>query len=384
MVHSQLVMAKHSPALQREQHSSTILELEDGEIIAAWFGGTEESSPDVAIWLARFSARDGWSEPRVAVEPLGPNDGLCQKPEKPCKYFKSTWNPVLSRSPTPGETLLFFKRGDHPSTWTGYLVRSADGGRTWGPEERLSVIGPSKNKPLLTPAGALLAPSSTESGRSSPVRKWENWVEESTDGGRTWARHGPIKFNGNSIQPALFRGKDGRIRMLARTATDYDLRTGKRADPLYKKKKITYRGHSYVGLAVGDEDGRNWGPMKPIDLPCPNSGIDAVGLANGDVLVVFNDSFERKAEGRGVLAVAVSSDDGKSWRRLLTLDDAKASGARRPGWPAEFSYPAVIRSESGITRSPGANVASSPLGKVSNPSSGTTKAATANASRTLA
>lgn len=61
-----------------------------------------------------------------------------------------------------------------------------------------------------------------------------------------------------------------------------------------------------------------------------------------------------------------------------------AALAPKLGWFILFSYPAVIRSESGITRSPGAKVASSPSGKGSDPSSRTTKAAAANASRTLA
>ena len=37
-------------------HASTIAETPSGELVAAWFGGTEEGQPDVSIWTARRSA----------------------------------------------------------------------------------------------------------------------------------------------------------------------------------------------------------------------------------------------------------------------------------------------------------------------------------------
>ena len=40
-------------------HASTIAETEHG-LVAAWFGGTRESEPDVSIWMSRRS-RNGWS-----------------------------------------------------------------------------------------------------------------------------------------------------------------------------------------------------------------------------------------------------------------------------------------------------------------------------------
>ena len=72
------------------------------------------------------------------------------------------------------------------------------------------------------------------------------------------------------------------------------------------------------------------GPLpSPTVFPNPNSGIDAVTLQDGRQVLVYNPV----TEGRGILAVAVSSDGG-GWQRVLTLEEEKG---------AEFSYPAIIQ-----------------------------------------
>src|SRR5690349_269912 len=46
-------------------HASTLVESTSGQLVAAWFGGTEEGNPDVAIWVSRYE-RGGWT-PSVKV-----------------------------------------------------------------------------------------------------------------------------------------------------------------------------------------------------------------------------------------------------------------------------------------------------------------------------
>src|SRR5690349_8203407 len=50
-------------------HASTIVQLPNGDLLAAWFGGSGEGKPDVAIWNARRTSA-GWSPPaELAREP---------------------------------------------------------------------------------------------------------------------------------------------------------------------------------------------------------------------------------------------------------------------------------------------------------------------------
>ena len=69
------------------------------------------------------------------------------------------------------------------------------------------------------------------------------------------------------------------------------------------------------------------------DLRNPNSGTDAITLADGRHLLVYNDT----TTGRSPLNVAISPD-GKTWKSGPVLEDG----------PGEFSYPAVIQARDGL------------------------------------
>ena len=68
-------------------------------------------------------------------------------------------------------------------------------------------------------------------------------------------------------------------------------------------------------------------------LPNPSAGTDAVTLADGRHLIVYNHT----PKGRTPLNVAVSSD-GRLWAAAVVLE-------REPG---EYSYPAVIQAPDGL------------------------------------
>lgn len=272
-------------------HASTIEETSDG-LVAAWFGGTHEKNPDVGIWVSRWSEGE-WTPP-VEVA----NGVIDENSRHP------TWNPVLFQ-PASGPLLLFFKNGPSPSSWWGEVMQSSDGGRTWTDRRRLpdGVLGPIKNKPVQLTNGTIVSGSSTEHAG------WRVHMEISTDGGKTWTVSGPLNTREemDAIQPALLTFGDT-IRILCRTR----------------------QGH--IATATSRDGGQSWSRMSLLDLPNPNSGIDAVSLSDGRGVLVYNHT----RRGRSPLNVAVS-DDGTLWKQVITLEDE----------PGEYSYPAVIQTRDG-------------------------------------
>lgn len=282
-------------------HASTIAEPEPGEFIVAWFGGSAEGHKDVGIWTSRRK-NGSWGKPVEVATGVQPDGSRW-----PC------WNPVLFQKPG-GELLLFYKVGPDPRSWWGLVRSSGDGGRTWSAPERLSrdgttiaggPVGPIKNKPVLLVDGSLLTPSSTE------YDGWRVHFERSGDGGTTWEVIGPVNDGKaiNAIQPSILDLGAGKLLAVGRTRNS---------------KRI---------FQIESTDGsRTWGEMTLTDLPNPNSGTDAVTLADGRHLLIYNHT----EKGRSPLNIAVSTD-GKGWTPAVTLETE----------PGEFSYPAIIQATNG-------------------------------------
>jgi predicted neuraminidase len=275
-------------------HASTIAASRNG-LVAAWFGGKHEKSPDVGIWLSRLEAGQ-WTAP-VEVA-----NGIQHAGRRhPC------WNPVLFQ-PKSGPLLLFYKVGPSPSAWWGMLMKSDDGGRTWAQPCRLpeEILGPVKNKPVQLPGGDLLCPSSSEQDG------WRVHFERTPDLGRTWERIGPVNDGRQigAIQPSILSHPEGRLQAVGRTT----------------------RGRIFEIWST--DGGTTWGPMTLTALPNPNAGIDAVTLQDGRHLLVYNHI----ARGRSPLNVAASRD-GRQWQAALVLEEEAGQ---------EFSYPAVIQAADGL------------------------------------
>jgi predicted neuraminidase len=286
-------------------HATTIAETQGG-MVAAWFGGTAEKNPDVCIWVSRLV--DGkWTE---SVETA--NGVQADGKRHP------TWNPVLFQ-PKEGPLMLFYKVGADPQRWWGELKTSSDHGKSWSAATKLpdGFLGPIKNKPVQLSNADILCPTSVETPEKPS--KWSVYFERSSDLGITWQKT-PLLHDGvaiEAIQPSiLFLGGES-LMALGRS----------RQNRVFEIRST--------------DGGKTWGEMKLGSLPNNNSGTDAVTLADGRHLIVYNHIGGTPGKWGGKrtpLNLAVSTDNAASWQAALVLESD----------PGEYSYPAIIQTQDGF------------------------------------
>jgi len=328
-------------------HAATIVETRKGDLVASYFGGQHERHPEVCIYVSiKKKGAKEWSAPILA------GDGVFSDGSR-----KACWNPVITEMPN-GELWLFYKIGINVKDWTGWLVKSKDGGRTWSKREELpkGFLGPVKNKPELVD-GRLLCPSSTEDNG------WKFHMEIYDLKTKQWKYVGPVEAeqamrcedmqtatapgtvtvpgaftpgkkedieapdaggvadkNGmhpiDCIQPSILKLKDGRLQVLMRT------RNGK------------------IATSFSCDKGDTWSKVTLLDVPNNQSGTDAVTLKDGRHVLIYNDFQPFPGTKKGVrtpLSIAIS-DDGIHWRHALTLEDSPIS---------QYSYPSIIQGKDG-------------------------------------
>ena len=276
-------------------HASTVLPLDNGTVVAAWFAGSSESDDDVKI-LTSVRGTDGkWGEPiRVSADPN-----------------VAHWNPVLFQN-DDGTITLYFKVGKDTEYWKTYYSVSTDG-KNWAaprelvPGDNSGGRGPVKNKPIRLKDGTVLAPASTEIDG-----EWRAFVDISTDDGATWTKTANVDskyctwFKVPMIQPTLWQSADGSVHMLTRT----------------KVGKI-YRSDSY-------DNGKTWCRAYATKLPNNNSGIDLDTDDQGRIFLAYNNIGLPGI--RTPLVLSVSTDDGKTFTKIKTFEKGLA----------EYSYPSVV------------------------------------------
>ena len=283
-------------------HAATIAQNSAGEPVLALFGGTHENNSDCSIYVTRRGP-EGWDVPALAAE------GIVDGVKTAC------WNPVLFQIPD-GELLLFYKVGVNVQAWRGWVVKSSDGGRTWSAPHELpeGILGPAKNKPLLCD-GRLLCGTSLERGG------WRSYVEITDTSLGEWSTVGPLsnrKGRSQFIQPSFLRHGDGTLQILGRS--------------------VDLRGN--IQTVFSHDGGLTWSEPRSTGLPNNDSGLDAVSLADGRFLLVYNhiEAAKQGAASRSPLNVALS-DNGIDWYASSVLEDSAGD---------EYSYPSVIQTSDGL------------------------------------
>lgn len=324
----------------RHNHSSCIVECEDGSLLVAWYRGSgERTADDVQIFGARKPVDSASWSPRFL---------LADTPDYP------DCNPAVFVPPNGSLWLFYPTILDH--RWEGALLKyhvsdrsAGEGPPSWSrsgvfhvtptnfgdayregmarvAEEHLAVkpelielmdsraddelyqrLGwMPRVRPLILPTGRWLFPLYTDTFSASIVAI-------SDDEGESWKFSSPMVGYGN-IQACLVRRDDG-------TIVAYMRNNGP--------------GES-VCVSTSEDEGETWSPVERSEIPNPGAGIDAIRLESGRWAMAYNDTVK----GRHSLAVSLSDDEGETWShtRHIAVDSEQEQS---------FHYPTILQARDG-------------------------------------
>ena len=138
----------------------------------------------------------------------------------------------------------------------------------------------------------------------------------SDDSGKTWSYSNPV-LGGAGIQPAIAIGSDSSLVAYLRD----------NGPPPQRMQRTE-----------SHDKGLTWSIAKDDILPNPGAGFDIATLSTGEWVLVFNDT----EKGRHNLSVAISDDEGKTWKWKKSIENDI-----RPKNATSSHYPAVIAGADG-------------------------------------
>ncbi len=332
-------------------HASCIVECANGDLLVCWFHGSgERTADDVKVEGARLrKGAQQWSPRFTMADTPGYPDTNCTMFIDPRGRLWLLWPTILANQWE--SALMKYKIAsrytqDGPPQWELQEVLHLTPGEefvktvnqvldVWEKQQAASPEAPRESlqaymgrvrklaadklsrrigwmtraHPFVLDGKRLIVPLYSDGFSFSLMALTDDW-------GQTWHTSTPLVGGGN-IQPSIVRRKDGSLFTLMRD-------NGPAPKRLHQSESR--------------DNGETWSPVTDSELPNPGSGAEIIGLRNGHWALIYNDT-ER---GRNSLTVAISDDEGRSWKwkRKLEYDE--------PGPEAgAYHYPSIIQARDG-------------------------------------
>jgi predicted neuraminidase len=378
------------PLVNQHVHGSTIVELPDGDLLAAWFQGSGERwADDVAIMGARLRVgKKTWSKPFVMADVPGFPDINPILFLDPRDRLWLMWYTVIANQ---WETSLpkyriseDYMASDGPPEWTWQDVLHVKPG---DPAERGIQPGDRFVKSVerqVDEYAEYTAKNSTMPKLivESMADRWKKDLLSKARGenmirkGRLYDNQGG--FTEQQLGYAYFRRVGWQTKNKAAIVDDNRIIV-----PLYSD------GFSFSLMAITDDGGKNWqfseplvapgniqasiakkddgslvaymrdngpppkrlhvstskdngltwSPVRDSSLPNPGSGADIVTMRNGRWALAYNDT----EDGRHSLAVSISTDEGKGWQHTRHIECDMRDRQIATG----SAYPSIIQGRDG-------------------------------------
>ena len=331
------------PLNAQHNHAPGIVQLKNGDLLVSWYRGSgERSADDVVVLGSRLKAgQEKWSEPFLMVDrPDFPDCNTCMMIDSQERLWlfwptilANTWESCLTNYAVsddyagPGapkwqkEAVILLKPadfGDEAEKGLDAFMGKLKSHLTPGQEKSFAAARVKLHdklyqrlgwqprcKPTVLPSGRILLPLYTDTFSFS-------LMAISDDAGKNWHASKPI-FSYGGIQPSVVRRDDGTLVAYMRENGPTD----------------------HIRVSESKDDGETWGEVTSSELINPGSGLDAVRLANGHWVLIYNDL----QQGRNSLAVSLSTDEGKSWKVTRHLEKHDSGS---------YHYPAVIEGRDGL------------------------------------
>ena len=288
------------------KHPACMTELKNGDLYLVYYGGAGEYAVDTAVFGSRLKKGETqWTPPKpIAHDP-----------------FRSVGNGVIWEAPD-GVVWLFYvvRYGETWSTSRLQFKVSHDNAETWSDASVLSLDEGDmvRGRPIVLNNGDYLLPIYHETGHDP-----ELVGPDSTSlflrfdpAKKTWTKTGPIRSAKGNIQPAVVQLM---IAIWSPTAGAGATTTPRRSATSSDPSRTTA--------------GMTWSEGKDSAFPNPNAAVDFIKLKSGRLLLIFNDSMNRRTP----LTAALSSDQDRTWpiRRNIREGDG------------DFGYPTVFQARDG-------------------------------------
>lgn len=333
------------PLQEKHVHGSSLVELPNGDFLAAWFYGSgERSADDVKIMGARLRrGQKQWSKPFLLADTPGlPDCNPVLFLNKKGKLFlvwiavqANRWEYSILRVKTssdylnPGvpvwnwqDNILLKPGADFASETENKFKQLPDLHRGWSeyaPEYDQMIIEAAKDprkrsigwmtriKPLFTFKGEMLLPLYSDGFNMSLVAISDN-------DGESWYPSLPIVGRG-PIQPALAQKKDGTIVAYMRDSGDAPNRVHK---------------------SQSNDGGKSWTATTKTEIP-NTASVEICTLKDGRWAFLGNDIDD----GRYILSLYLSDDEGETWKWKTKIEDHPKDGGG-------YSYPALLQGKDGM------------------------------------
>ena len=333
------------PPQKLHTHGSTIVDLPNGDFLAAWFEGNgERQADDVKILGARLKkGEDTWSEPFLMADTYNiPDCNPVLFLNHQHKLFlvwiaveANRWEYSILRYRT---SIDYNKSGAPVWNWQDNILLKPDdrfskevkskfkdlppGRSAWAayaPQYDNMIIEASKDegkrsigwmtriKPLLLGDNKIMLPLYSDGFNFS-------LVAISDDDGTNWYPSLPIVGRGN-VQPSLIQKKDGTVVAYMRDNGD---------DP------------SRVQISESADSGMTWTAAQKTQMP-NTASVQVYKLRDGKWAFIGNDIDD----GRYQISLYLSDDEGKTWKWKTHLEKVNEG-------EGSFSYPSLLQASDGL------------------------------------